>query len=144
MCCIFRVLNYQVMKIKSQLIYQSTCTCFHTKLPVYFYGLNNGKMVVLFASNITDYAFDNSLKWILAEHEDFSFDYDSGTIFTNGTEEVGMTEFMELADNIEQRVKILATFGNFTTNTEAQKYFNLNAYNMLISQNQVQFEMDYY
>ncbi len=131
------------MKIKEQLIYQSTCTCFHTKLPVYFYGLSNGKMVVLYACNKTDFAFDTTLKWILAEHEDFSYDYESNTIFTNGSE-VGMAEFMELTDNLEQRVKILATFGNFLTNTEAQHYFNLNAINMLISQNQMQEEMDYY
>ena len=132
------------MKLEAQLIYQSNCTCFHTKLPVYFYGLNNGKMAILFACNKNEFAFDTSLKWILAEHEDFSYDYDSNTIFTNGDEEVGMTEFMDLADNIEQRIKILATFGNFTTNTEAQHYFNQNVYNMLVTQNRIQYEIDYY
>lgn len=132
------------MKFKSQLIYQSTCTCFNTKLPVYFYGLNNGKIAILFACNKTDFAFDTALKWILAEHEDFSYDYESNTIFTNGDEEVGMAEFMDLADNLEQRVKIMATFGNFKTHADAQHYFNQNVYNMLVTQTQVQYEIDYY
>lgn len=132
------------MKFKAQLIYQSTCTCFHTKLPVYFYGLNNGKMAILFACNKNDFALDTTLKWILAEHEDFSYDYDSNTIFTNGNEEVGMAEFMDLADNLEQRIKILATFGNFKSNIDAQNYFNQNVYNMLVTQNQLQCEIEYY
>lgn len=131
------------MKFKAQLIYQSTCTCFRTKLPVYFYGLSSSKMLVLYSCNKSDFAFDATLKWILAEHEDFSYDYDSNTIFTNGIEEVGVAEFMELADNLEQRIKTLATFGNFSTNSEAQQYFNLNAFNMLNSQNQLQAEMAY-
>jgi len=132
------------MKFKTQLIYKSTCTCFYTKLPVYFYGLSNGKVIVLFASNKTDFAYETSVKWILAEHDDFSYDYESNTIFTNGSEEVTLEEFMELADNLEQRIKIIAIFGSFSTNSEAQQYFNLNAYNMLISQNQLQVEMDFY
>lgn len=132
------------MKHKAQLIYQSNCTCFHTKLPVYFFGLQNGKIVVLYTCNKTDFAYDTSLKWIMAEHEDFTYDFESNTIFTNETEEVGMAEFMELADNLEQRVRILATFGNFSNNADAQHYFNLNADKMLIIQNQVQLELSYF
>ena len=131
------------MKTKIQLIYESLNTCFSTQLPVYFYGLSSGKMVVLYSCKKSDFAFDTTLKWILAEHEDFSYDYDSNTIFTNGIEEVGIDEFMELADNLEQRIKILATFGNFSSNSEAQHYLNLNVFNMLNSQNQLQAEMAY-
>jgi len=32
---------------------------------------------------------------------------------------------MLLADNLEQRVITLATFGNFSFNAEAQQYFNI-------------------
>jgi len=133
-----------VMKLKSRLIYKSGYTCFQTSLPVYFYGMSNGKMVILFASSKTDFAYDTSLKWILAEHMDFSYNFESDTIFTNDSEEIGLEEFMLFADNLEQRIITMATFGNFSTKAEAQQYFNINVFNMLISQNQEKYEMDYY
>ena len=63
---------------------------------------------------------------------------------TNDIEEVGIEEFMLLADNLEQRIMTLATFGNFSSKTEAQQYFNINAFNMVISQNQEKYEMEYF
>ena len=132
------------MKYKARLIYKSEFTCFETSLPVYFYGMSNGKMVVLFASNNNGFSVTDTYKWILADHMDFTYDFNSDTILTEGFEEVGIEEFKELADNLEQRIKTLATFGNFSSGTEAQQYINVNAYNMLISQSEPQFEMSYY
>lgn len=132
------------MKLQSRLIYKSVYTCFPTSLPVYFYGMSNGKMVVLFASSKTDFAYDTALKWILTEHLDFFYDFESGTILTTGLEEVGIDEFMLLADNLEQRIKRNATFGCFLTNAEAQQYFDINVNNMLLSQNQENYLIEYY
>jgi hypothetical protein len=132
------------MKLKSRLIYKSESTCFQTSLPVHFYGMSNGKMVILFTHCKYDFPYDATLKWILAEHMDFSYNYESNTILTNDYHEVGIIEFMELADNLEQRIKTIATFGNFSSGTEAQQYFNINANNMLISQSHTQVELNYY
>ncbi len=132
------------MKYKARLIYKSEYTCFETSLPVYFYGMSNSKMIVLFATNKNDFHEANAFKWILANHLDFAYDFNSDTILTEGFEEVGIDEFKELADNLEQRVKTLATFGNFSSRTEAQQYLNINAYNMLISQNEPQVEISNY
>ena len=132
------------MILKSRLIYTSENTCFHTSLPVHFYGLTNGKIVVLFTANKHDFPFTSTLKWVISEHIDFSYDYETNTIFTNGYQEVGIDEFMDLADNLEQRIKTLATYGSFSSGTEALQYFNINALNMLNSQNQEQVELNYY
>jgi hypothetical protein len=132
------------MKLKSRLLYKSENTCFHTSLPVHFFGLSNGKMVVLFTANKHDFPFTSTLKWVISEHMDFSYDYEANTIFTNGFQEVGIDEFMDLADNLEQRIKTIATYGSFSTGTEALQYFNINALNMLNSQIQEQVELNYY
>lgn len=132
------------MKFKAHLIYESVNTCFDTTLPVYFYGMPNGKMVVLFSQNNNVFPFDTSVKWILAEHCDFSYNFEMGKIFLNDPQEVGMDEFIELADNLEQRTKKIATFGNFSSNSEAMNYLYINAIDMLISHKPVKFEMDYY
>ena len=132
------------MKLQARLIYKSGYTCFHSPLPVYFYGLSNGKVVVLFASSKTDFAYDTSIKWILADHIDFRYDFETNKIFTTDNDETGIDEFMLFADNLEQRINIVATFGNFSSKTEAQQYFNINAFNMLTNQTQDKYEMEYF
>jgi len=134
----------KIMKFKAQLIYKSLNTCFQTSLPVYFYGLPNGEMLVLFASCKNYFPDDTALKWTVAEHLDFMYDYESDSVLTMDSREIDIEEFMELADNLEQRIKTIATFGNFSTKTEAQQYLDVNLYNMLSSQKQKQAEIDYY
>jgi len=132
------------MKYTARLIYKSVNTCFHTNLPVYFYGLSNGTIILLFASHQNEFPDDNTLKWTLAEHLDFSYDVASGTILTKDLLEIGLDEFMELADNLEQRIKITATYGNFSSNSEAMQYLNVNLQNLLSIHKQKQLEMDYF
>jgi hypothetical protein len=132
------------MSFKAHLIYKSVNTCFRTTLPVYFYGLPNGSILVLYASCNNDFPDDSALKWTLAEHLDFTYDYDTESILTTGSREIGIEEFMDLVDNLEQRIKIKATFGSFSTNNEAQQYFNVNVRDILFSQKQKQVELDYF
>jgi hypothetical protein len=129
------------MKTKTHLIYKSLNTCFQTYLPVYFYGMNDGRMIVLFTRFKTNDPRVISQEWVLAMHCDFSYDIESNTILTNGLEEIGIEEFMDLADNFEQRIKILKTFGEFMSHAEAQKYFNVNVSQMLSNSKQVKDEI---
>jgi hypothetical protein len=132
------------MKLQTRLIYKSQYTCFQTSLPVYFYGLSNGKVVVLFASSKTDFAYDTTIKWILAEHFDFMYDFETNEIFTSSDEKISLEEFTLFADNLEQRIKVNAIFGNFSTSADAQKYFNQNVFNMLLLQNQEKYAVEYF
>lgn len=132
------------MNFKAHLIYKSVNTCFHTNLPVYFYGLPNGKIVVLYASCKNDFPDDTCLKWILAEHLDFSYDFATGAILTAGPRIIEIDEFMELADNLEQRIITKATYGNFTNNTEAMQFLTVTLHNLLNSQKHKQVEMDFF
>lgn len=132
------------MKLQARLIYKSQFTCFQTSLPVYFYGLSNGKVVVLFASNKTDFAYDTTIKWVVAEHFDFVYDFETNEIFTSGDEKISLEEFTLFADNLEQRIKVNAIFGNFSTSADAQKYFNQNVFNMLLLQNQEKYAVEYF
>lgn len=120
-----------MMAPKSRLIYKSVSTCFQTYLPVYFYGMSDGKMIVLFTRFKTDDPRDTVQEWVLAMHCDFSYDFESDIILTNALEEIGIEEFMDLTDNFDQRVKTIKAFGEFTSNAEAQKYINNNLAQML-------------
>jgi hypothetical protein len=132
------------MNFKAHLVYKSVNTCFQTTLPVYFYGMPNGKMVVLFASCKNDFPDETALKWTLAEHMDFWYDFETGTILTTGSREIEIDEFMELTDNLEQRIITKATYGNFSNKTEAMHFLNVTLHNLLNSHKQKLVEMDYF
>jgi hypothetical protein len=119
------------MKTKTRLIYKSLNTCFQTYLPVYFYGMNDGRMIVLHTRFKSNDPYDTTQEWVLAMHCDFSYDFESDTILTNALEKIGIEEFMDLADDLEQRVKTIKTFGDFSSNAEAQQHFNVNFFKML-------------
>lgn len=132
------------MKLKAHLIYKSLNTCFHTNLPVYFYGMPNGTIIVLYASCINGFPDDKALKWIIAEHLDFSYDFENKTILTSGTRIIEIEEFMELVDNLEQRIITKATYGNFTNNTEALHFLNITLNNLLNHHKHKQMEPEYF
>lgn len=119
------------MQGNARLLYKSLNTCFHTSLPVYFYGLPNKKMVVLFTRDREEGINRNSKEWVLAAHLDFRYDYESDVILDFQDREYNFEEFIEYADKLEQRVMPLKTFGNFASNTNAQQFYNSNVSQML-------------
>ncbi len=132
------------MKTKSKLIYRSENTCFQTLLPVYFYGMPDGKMLVLYTRFKSENPLDTTQEWIVAQHLDFTYNFESGRIYTMTGQEVSFEEFMELADNLEQRIRPLEWFGSFYNNREAQSYFNHHKYNMLNKTKTIKIEADEY
>jgi len=121
------------MNLKAHLIYKSSNTCFSTLLPVYFYGMSSGKIGVLLSQFKNDNPFDTTQEWVVAIHNDFLYDFETDTILTANWEEVGIDEFMELADDLEQNITAIKAFGHFYSNNEAQQYFYANAHYMLES-----------
>jgi len=119
------------MNFNARLIYKSYSTCFHTFLPVYFYGMPNGRIYVLFALKRIVNIENSVIEWTLARHYDFHFDYETDMIYDVQNREIGVQEFIEYADKLEQRVNVLKTYGNFASYNEAGQYFNLNASKML-------------
>lgn len=132
------------MKTKSKLIYRSENTCFQTLLPVYFYGMPDGKMLVLYTRFKSENPLDTTQEWIVAQHLDYSYNFGSGRIYTMTGQEVNFEEFMDLADNLEQRIRPLEWFGSFYTNHEAQVYFNEYKDFMLNKSKPVNVEVDAY
>ncbi len=132
------------MKTKSKLIYRSENTCFQTLLPVYFYGMPDGKMLVLYTRFKSENPLDTTQEWIVAQHLDYSYNFESGRIYTMTGQEVNFEEFMDLADNLEQRIRPLEWFGSFYTNHEAQVYFNEYKDFMLNKSKPVNVEVDAY
>ena len=121
------------MKGKARLIYKSYNTCFRSFLPVYFYGMPNAKIIVLFVREKEDSLTRNTLEWVVATHLEFWYDYESDVIFDFQNRAYNFDEFIDYVDKLEQRVRPLKNFGNFAVYTEAQQFYNSNASQMLFN-----------
>ncbi|MBN2635951.1 MAG: hypothetical protein JXR61_06755 [Prolixibacteraceae bacterium] len=131
------------MKGKARLIYKSFNTCFRTFLPVYFYGMPNAKMIVLFTREKADSLLHKEIEWVVASHLDFWYDYESDTIFDFKNRELDFEEFIEYVDKLEQRIRHLKSFGHFSNYKEAQQFYNGHASKMLFDLNPVSAIMQY-
>ncbi|WP_319228503.1 hypothetical protein [Draconibacterium orientale] len=112
------------METKAKLIYKSYMTYFHTFLPVYFYGMPNGKVYCMYArypESIPDFS---EFEFVFAEHEDFIFNYHSEKILFHGAKEISSQSFKKMVDQPDQRVNIIETSSEIESYADAQFFLN--------------------
>lgn len=68
------------MKYLAKLIHQSYITYMPTKLPVRFYGMPDGKVYMVYARFCKKAPDKTDVEYVLAEHEEFSYDYNKGVL----------------------------------------------------------------
>lgn len=73
------------MSTVAKLIHQSNMTYIPTNLPVRFYGLPNGKVYLLYARFFLARAEKTDIEFVLAEHEEFDFDYEKDVLVPKNT-----------------------------------------------------------
>lgn len=120
-----------IMEQKARLIYKSYMTYFHTFLPVYFYGMPNGKVYCFYARFIDNKTNRAGLEFIFARHDDFSYDYDSDRITTFGNQKITRKAFIDWVDKPDQRITELKVCENLSSYAEAHSFINQKAQMML-------------
>lgn len=111
------------MKRDARLICKSNMTYLPTILPVYFYGMPDDKIYLIY-SRFYDVNFDKAgMEFVIAVHEEFSYDYESGKI-TCHFKEASIPEFIEMIDRPEQRITILKVYRNLDSYSEAKALLN--------------------
>jgi hypothetical protein len=114
------------MTSKAQLIYKSYMTYFHTFLPVYFYGMPNGKVYCMYARFNDSISVKSGLEFVFAEHEDFSYEYQSGKISGYGQTNISLGTFKQMVDQPEPRIRNINTNSGFQSYAEAQFFLEHN------------------
>jgi hypothetical protein len=105
--------NNKKMKSRATVIYKSYMTYFHTFLPVYFYGMPDGKIYVVYAFFTKTENNQEGLEFVFAIHEDFRYNHKYDKIFTLDWTELSKADFMKKVDEPDQRIEII----------EVRKYF---------------------
>lgn len=112
------------MRPTARLLYKSYMTYFHSFLPVYFYGMPNGKIYCLYAQLAPQNGTDNMMDFTFMEHEDFSYDHKSDTIQICGDLKISHDYFKDMVDRPDQRLKALGISGKFESYSAAQKFLD--------------------
>ena len=73
------------MRTVAKLIHQSNMTYVPTNLPVRFYGLPDGKVYLLYARFFMARSERTDIEFVLAEHEEFDFDYEKDVLVPKAT-----------------------------------------------------------
>lgn len=66
----------------------------------------------------------SELEFVFAEHEDYSFNYETEELMGNGDVTLSLQAFKEMVDQPEQRIRIVKIYRGFTSYAEAQKFLN--------------------
>jgi len=100
-------------------------------MPVYFYGMPNGKIQVMYAQFCETQANKSGLQFIFAEHEDFIYDYETEKIFFQKFIEISKKDFMHMVDQPDQRIKVFSINDAFNSYEQAQQFLNNKLHNKL-------------
>jgi len=112
------------METFAKLIHKSHFTYLPTNFPVQYYGLPDGKVYILF-SRLYEIKFQRSgIEFVIAEHLEFSYNYDEGKLIMHGNPDSKKPVYAELVDKPNPKIKILNV--NRGINSFAEAFVQLN------------------
>jgi len=115
------------MEIKTRLLCKSHLTYFSTEMPVYFYGMPNGKIYCFYARFFEISLNHNEHEFVFAVHEDFTYDYESGKIIAYGFKETLLSDYEKIVNSPDQRIRIVNVYRFLESYADAQVFLNIKA-----------------
>ena len=119
------------MEVYSRLLFKSYMAYLPTSLPVYFYGMPDNKIYLVYARNYEKSFDETGLEFVFAYHKDFTYDYDSYTIYYRNTIETSLSDFIDTIEQPSQRLKIKKVYRKINSYSRAQKKLEKMAVKML-------------
>lgn len=119
------------MESSYRLLHKSNNTHLQTSLPVYFYGLPDGKIYLIYA-RFYEINFNKSgLEFVFAKLEDYHHDFESGQIADANYQKINLTAFQNRLETSELQIKIQKSYRNIKTFMEAQNLLRRKANRMI-------------
>lgn len=102
-----------------------------TQLPVQFYGLPDGKVYLIYA-RFYEIKFDRThLEYVLAEHKEFSYDYEKEQLKPKFAWEKRSPVYEEMVDKPNPKIEIVNIYRNISSFREAEEMLKLKARQIL-------------
>ena len=118
------------MKKLAKLIYQTYVTYLPTAFSAQYYGMPNGKIYLVFSRHYKVAYEKSGLEFVFAEHQDYSFDYESETILPSNKPQKRTRVFAEHMDAPKSKFNIFSTNRELRSYGEAFTFLNRQASKM--------------
>lgn len=121
------------MELSYRLLHKSNNTQLQTSQPVYFYGLPDERIYIIYA-RFYEISFSKSgLEFVFAILEDYNYDFDSGKIMDANFIEINLLDFQNRLETSDFQIKIHKSYRNIKSFLEVQKKLNKKANKMTAS-----------
>lgn len=112
------------MEKYARLIHQAQITFLPTSFPVKYFGMPNGKVYILFARLKKKEPRFSRMEYVLAEHLDFDYNYQTDTLIPKNGLKCHKKVYNEMVDNPDPKTKILKIYSRVTSFTDAYAKLN--------------------
>lgn len=119
------------MENYAKLIHKTHFTYLPTNFPVQYYGLPDGKVYVLYARFYEIKFHRSGLEFVLAEHLEFSYNYEEEKLTPHGNHDLVKSIYPELVDKPNPKIKIIKVNREFNSFAEAIVQLNTKAKSQL-------------
>ncbi len=110
------------MESNYRLLHKSNNTHLQTSLPVYFFGLPDNSIYLIYA-RIYEVNFNKSgLEFVFALLEEYNYDFDNNQIITGEYDKIDLTRFRKSVESREPQIKIIKSYRNIRSFVDAQKF----------------------
>ncbi len=102
-----------------KLIYKTQASNLPTSLPVYFYGLPDGKVYLIY-SRFYEVNFSNTdLEFVLAVHKEYTYNFEKEELYSVVLKDVIPPELYKIVDKPDLRIKIIKVYRNLNSYSDA-------------------------
>jgi len=112
------------MKAVSKLIYKTYMTYLPTGFPVHYYGMPDGNVYLIYARFYKVTFGHSGLEFVIARHDEFSFDYETEELFSAAEDSDNMKMYNEMVDKPEPKIKIIKVYRSLESYSEAVDKLN--------------------
>ncbi len=115
------------MESNYKLLHKSYNTHLRTSLPVYFYGLPNGAIYLVYA-RFYEISFNNpGLEFVFAVLKNYHYDFESGQVADKNYDELSLAYFSNNIEANEFDIKIIKAYRNIYSFREAIQFLSSRA-----------------
>lgn len=112
------------MELRASLIYKTHTSHLPTTLPVRYYGLPNGKVLIIY-SRFYEIDFNHSeLEFVFAIQKEFYFDFKNNILFLCEKSKKLFPVVFEMVDKPEPKIRILKVLRKLKSYSEAESFLS--------------------
>lgn len=118
------------METQAKLIHEARASYLPTAFPTHYYGMPNGKIILVYSRFYKAKFGISDIEFVFAEHQDFSYNYETGTIIPSRKNINCHPVFAEQIDFPRARINVFKIKRELNSYGEAQLFLNHEAEKM--------------